>query len=711
MPRNLLINGEILLYGVIGDLGMFDDGILPGDVATALAEHGAGDVAVRINSAGGIAVDGMAIYSLFKSHPGKVTMIIDGIAASAASLIMMAGADRKIRRGATVMIHDPASVTFGTEDVHLKKAGSLGKLGESYAGVYAAASGKSKVDARAIMKAESWFTADEAVKEGFATIALDDEVIALAEFDYRIYAHVPRGLPVRMRISPTPAASAALKEQPAMKKDWAAAFYTAAESSGLPIADLNAIVAKHDTQELANAALAAAVKAKKDKADADALALAGDDKGKKSWAGAFYASAENSGLKISDLNAIVAKADTLDKAKDALIDAMAAAGDKDKPGAGVNITLGVEDRQKFVTGATKSVIAKVALFNEGGKPDKDGERNEFSQFSMRELARMSLERSGVKLTAIHDPMQMVKMAMAPVFMSSGMHSTSDFVNILANVANKSMLKGYEEAAETFQEWTAKGTLTDFKISTRVDLGLFPSLAKVVEGAEYSYATLSDRQVTLVLATYGKIFAITRQAIINDDLGAFTRIPSRMGRAAKRTIGDLVYAVLTANAAMADNVALFHADHKNLQTGSALAVATLDAGRALMAKQRDPDSKSAALNIRPAFLLTPVALEGVAKQLMASQTEPGQSNPNLASKVTGMAKPIAEARLDVNSATTWYLTGSPAQYDTIEVSYLNGVEAPVLEQKDGWNVDGVEFKVRQDAGVNLLDFRALQKSTA
>lgn len=496
-----------------------------------------------------------------------------------------------------------------------------------------------------------------------------------------------------------------------MKKDWAAAFYTAAENSGLPIADLNAIVAKHDKLEDANTALAVAVsKAKKDKDAADAItATAGGDKGK-TWAGAFYASAENSGLKISELNAIVAKADTLDKAKDALIDAMASAGDKSKPGVGAHVTLGADERDKFVAGATKSLIAKVALFNEGGKPDKDGERNEFSQLSLRELARMSLERNGVKMTAIHDPMAMIKMAMTPVFMS-GMHSTSDFVNVLANVANKSMLKGYEEAAETFPEWTSKGTLTDFKTTTRVDLGLFPSLTKVIEGAEYKYATMSDRGVNLVLATYGKIFAITRQAIINDDLGAFTKIPARMGRAAKRTIGDLVYAVLTDNAAMADSVALFHATHKNLQTSSGLAVATLDAGRSLMAKQRDPDSVAAALNIRPAFLLTPVALEGVAKQLMASQTEPGQSNPNLASKVTGMAKPIAEARLDVNSTTTWYLAGSPSQYDTIEVSYLNGNEAPVLEQKEGWNVDGVEFKVRQDAGVNLLDFRALQKSTA
>jgi hypothetical protein len=312
---------------------------------------------------------------------------------------------------------------------------------------------------------------------------------------------------------------------------------------------------------------------------------------------------------------------------------------------------------------------------------------------------------------------MIGSAFAPVIMAGAM-TTSDFSNILANIAHKSLLKGYEEAPETFQVWTGVGLLTDFKPAKAVDLGLFPSLTQVDEGAEYSYAAMSDRGVTRMLATYGKMFAISRQAIINDDLSAFTKIPAKMGNASKRTIGNLVYAVLTSNANAPDGNPLFAnsgsvaANHKNLAAsgaGSVFSASSLDAGRASMGKQTDPDNIKQGLNISPAYALVPKALQGTANQTFASQSEPGQENPAVANRVANMAEVVAESRLDVASTTAWYLAANPNQYDTLDVEYLNGVQAPVLEQKEGWNVDGVEFKVRIDAGVTLKDFRGLYKS--
>ena len=425
----------------------------------------------------------------------------------------------------------------------------------------------------------------------------------------------------------------------------------------------------------------------------------------KPWAAGFYASAETSGLSLTDLNKIVLDSKSHEAAKDALIASMAVLNaNKPKPGSG-HVTVGMESREKFIEGATRAIMGKSPLLS----GNKDAERNEFSGRRLFELARMSLEVNGVR-KSYRDDFDMIGNAMAPVIMAGAL-SSSDFVNILANVANKSMLKGYEEAAETFDKWTGTGSLSDFKTVSRVDLGLFPNLAKVEEGAEYTMAKMSDRGITLALATYGKMFPITRQAIINDDLNAFTKIPAKMGRASKRTVGNLVYAILTGNPTLPDSVALFHATHKNLVSGggSALSVSSLDTARASMAKQTDKDAIAAGLNIRPKYLLTPVALQGSAHQIMASQTEPGQSNAALANRVANMAEVISDARLDVASTTAWYLAGDPSQYDTIEVSYLNGNPSPVLEQKEGWNVDGVEFKVRLDAGVNVLDFIALYKS--
>jgi hypothetical protein len=107
----------------------------------------------------------------------------------------------------------------------------------------------------------------------------------------------------------------------------------------------------------------------------------------------------------------------------------------------------------------------------------------------------------------------------------------------------------------------------------------------------------------------------------------------------------------------------------------------------------------------------VALEGAAKVVRDSEFEVGASNRNntVPNPVRGTFEVISDARLDLVSASNWFGAGNPAIYDTIEVAYLDGVDTPTLEQEKGWNVDGVEFKVRLDAGVKALDYRALAKN--
>ncbi|HHL2375270.1 TPA: Clp protease ClpP, partial [Pseudomonas aeruginosa] len=235
--------------------------------------------------------------------------------------------------------------------------------------------------------------------------------------------------------------------------------------------------------------------------------------------------------------------------------------------------------------------------------------------------------------ASYSPMQMVGLAFT--------HTTSDFGTILIDVANRSMLAGWDEAEETFQLWTKKGMLSDFKTVHRVGLGEFPSLRQVREGAEYKYVTVGSRSQPIALATYGEIFSITRQAIINDDMNLLTDIPRKMGMAAKATIGDLVYAILTSNPVLSDGKALFHADHKNLQTGasSALSIESLSKAKTQMATQKTEveGGKPRTLNIRPAFVLTPVALEDKAKQIIRSASVPGaESNSGIENPIRNFA---------------------------------------------------------------------------
>ena len=389
----------------------------------------------------------------------------------------------------------------------------------------------------------------------------------------------------------------------------------------------------------------------------------------------------------------------LEQARAALIDA---AADRDQATRinGQHATTTADGAEKFRAGAERAILARAGMLPAAERAAEAG--SEFRGMTLLEIARASLSRAGASATG--DKLAVVGRAFT--------HTSGDFANILATTANKAMMRGWMEAPESFTTWTRPGSLPDFKATARVDLNSFPALANVPEGGEYGYATIGDRGETVQLATYGKLFSITRQAIINDDLSAFTRIPMNMARAAKRTVGNLVYAILTGNPTMADGIALFHASSHGANLGSGggsvLAVAGLSAGRVIMMKQTGANSE--ALNIQPSYLIVPVALMDTARVTVGSEFDPDTANKiQRRNPVAGMCEVVAEARLDAASATAWYLAADPNMFDTIEVQYLDGNDAPYLEQKDGWNVDGVEMKVRIDAGVKALDYRTLYKS--
>lgn len=193
-----ILNGnELYLSGFVGD-NFWDDGFTTAEVVSALAALGPSDVTLRINSGGGIATEGAAIYAALKQHKGAVNVQVEGIAASAASLIAMAGATRVMTAGAVMMIHDPATVTFGDVTAHEQTIRALNALGDAYAGIYAEVAGISVEDARAMMRAETWMSGQDALDHGFAThtralapASLDTEPTAFA---YGVYAKAPRTL-------------------------------------------------------------------------------------------------------------------------------------------------------------------------------------------------------------------------------------------------------------------------------------------------------------------------------------------------------------------------------------------------------------------------------------------------------------------------------------------------------------------------------------
>lgn len=290
-------------------------------------------------------------------------------------------------------------------------------------------------------------------------------------------------------------------------------------------------------------------------------------------------------------------------------------------------------------------------------------------------------------------------------------TTSDFPAILADVANNRLRMAYEENVPSYTRWAARApNAPDFKTIQVSQLSGAPDLQKVMEDGEITYGSMSDGKETYQVFTFAKIVPLSRQAIINDNLRAFDRLITAFSGAARRLENRTVYGILTANAAMADGVALFHSTHANLAgAGAAISATTLGAGRAAMRLQKGLQSEE--LNIAPAFIIVPATQEQLAYQFTSTQFVPAKTTDINEFRAGGRTalEPVVEAVLDASSTTAWYLAASPSQVDTIEYCYLDGSEGVFIESEMGFDVDGMKVKARLDFGAKAIDHRGLYKN--
>lgn len=376
-----------------------------------------------------------------------------------------------------------------------------------------------------------------------------------------------------------------------------------------------------------------------------------------------------------------------------------------------SVFAGRDTMEGFYEGAMRALDLRANLIKTPDERKTARAGNEFVGMSLAEMAGECLRRAGYDTRGM-DKMSIVGMAltMPPSFVrgSGGAiaHGVGDFANVLLDAANKSLMAGWEENEETYSAWTRSMNISDFKTQNMVNLSNFGDLDVVPEYAEYKHGTFSDAKETIQLRTYGKLFSISRQAIINDDLDAFTGIPMKMGRAAARMVGDEAYAVLTSNPTLnQDSLALFHSTHGNYVSsgGSAPSVTSLDACFTAMATRTDPGGST--LNITPAYLVVPRALENTARVLMAAQYNPAGSAGTLPpNPFQNRLQVIADARLDAFNAAGWFALARPQQVGTVVVGFLNGRSEPYMEQQDAFSQDGIRMKVRIDCRAAAEDYR-------
>ncbi|WP_080775946.1 ClpP-like prohead protease/major capsid protein fusion protein [Atlantibacter hermannii] len=634
---------EIYIYDEIGYWGVTAKQFVANLKALGDITH----IKLHINSPGGDVFDGIAIFNALKFHGAAITVYIDGLAASMASVIAMVGNPVIMPENTMLMIHKPWGFAGGDADDMRDYADLLDKVESVLIPAYAAKTGKSHDEIAAMLEDETWLTGEECLAQGFAD-QVTPSLQAMACIHSKRIEEFEK-MPKSIRNMVTPPRNTATRDP---------------QNPATPDAPQNPV-----------------------NADTIRAQVIAEQRERLNGINDLFAMFGN---RHQDLQAqCIADLDcTVEQAKDKLL---AELGKTATPSNKTSTTHIYADNGNIVGDGIRQALMARAGYEEVVRD------NVYNGMTLREYARMSLTERGIGV-ASYNPMQMVGFALT--------HSTSDFGNILLDVANKALLQGWEEAEETFELWTKKGSLSDFKTAHRVGMGGFPSLRQVREGAEYKYVTTGDKGETIALATYGEIFSITRQAIINDDLNQLTDVPTKMGRAAKATIGDLVYAVLIENPKLSDGKALFSTDHKNLSTG-AIDVTSLDKARQLMRVQKEGERS---LNIRPAYVLVPTVLETLASQTIKSASVKGADvNAGIENPIRNFAEIISEPRLDDADPAAWYLAARKGS-DTIEVAYLNGVDTPYIDQQEGFTTDGVATKVRIDAGVAPLDYRGLVKSS-
>lgn len=396
---------------------------------------------------------------------------------------------------------------------------------------------------------------------------------------------------------------------------------------------------------------------------------------------------------------------TVEQVRKEVLDLVVERAQGKTPGFVPQATMGADEKDKFRAAAEHSLILRSGIHDtmvergRGIAAIAPG-ATDLMGFSLRELAFECLRKSGQSVTG--DIRDVIGRAL----------TTSDLPAILANVANLSLFEGYNSAEETWSTWCGTGSVTDFKANTVARASELDDMDQINEDDEYKYSQMSDAKETFQLVTFGKLFAISRQTIINDQLSALTDIPFRQGESWSRKIGDNVYAVLVANSAMGDGTALFHADHGNVGTSALIGSASIAEGIKLMKLQKDIGGRRR-LNIRPQFVIAPVTVEGASEIFFNSATfADGTGSNSTGALAATRTNPYAgarftrvyEPRLDDSDTKKWYLAGAKGK--TVKVFFLNGQQGPYLETKQGWSRDGVEFKVRGDCVAKAIDWKSL-----
>ena len=386
---------------------------------------------------------------------------------------------------------------------------------------------------------------------------------------------------------------------------------------------------------------------------------------------------------------VVDPAQTVQSVESAILGAAARAQSAQTAGiaAGAGARATSDERDTQAAGMVDALVSRMSHT----APTDNGRR-----FRGLRIADLMAERNGIPSRNVDEIIER----------SVGMHTTSDFPNILGTAANRVLLAAYQQAQPIYRTFSVRRNFNDFKPHGVLRAGEFPLLEEVNQSGEIKSGSIPESAEKVALKTRGRNIALTRQALINDDLGVFADMAASAGRAAARTEDKVAFDTLLANSGngvkLADGKTLFHADHGNLATaGAAISETTIDAGNQAIRFQKGIGDE--VLDYTPAILLVGPKQELAARKFVAVVTAATQDDFN---PYAGRLRVEVTARITDNS---WRLFTDPNELAAFVYGYLRDAEAPMVSQHEPFNQDGIVWKVLHDFAFGAVDHRGAWKN--
>ena len=411
---------------------------------------------------------------------------------------------------------------------------------------------------------------------------------------------------------------------------------------------------------------------------------------------------------------IEAKAISEGWGKEQVNEAVLAAFRQKQPTADVNITI---KKENAMTAKRLEAALSLRAGISGDKLVKDmGEETVEAAMKDADMPLTGILGECMRIEGMSVPRTFDNQAIKAAF------STVSLPGILSNVANKKLMQAYEAQPIIATKLCTTGDLTDFKENDRFRLTDIGDLKPVGADGEIKDGALSEESAKNQLETYAKKFCLTRKMIINDDLGAFLKVPTAMGNRAARLVDQLFFKRLLQNPMGVDGKALFCRDHKNLLSGanSTLSADSLKKAIQLFTDQVDSDGQP--INVEPSILLVPTSLKFLAAELTQGTTliMSGGADNVVRPAINVLADQnlqivsspyLSNSKYAGSSEASWYLFGKPGVVDTFEIGYLKGKRTPTVERGDlDFNVLGIWFRVFFDIGIREQDHRGMVKAT-